>query len=183
MRILIALCLVVLLQGCTKTQETTHTPDGKPMLSKTAGDPETLILEAEINVPKKHMGKIKKSDLMLWDVKDETGAMIAGGFAPVPKFPYILVVRAKQLDRAINPDTLLTLSARVVKFGDEVKPPQKGQLQLLAGMIPTKNQEVVRPAVSQAVLDRFNKSRGISPQSQTIAVGGKIKADFQPATM
>ncbi len=176
---------MIFLAACTKEKaEPTHTPDGKPLISRKSGDPEALILEAEINVPKKHEGKIKKSDLILWDVKNEQGLVVASYWGPVPKFPHTLVIRAKHLVEPITKDSHLQLSARIVKFGDEMKPPQKGQLQLFVGAMPAaKDEVVVKPAVSQAVLDKFLKKNPGLALGETIAVGSKVKAQFTPLTL
>lgn len=177
------LVFLFLFGACTKKEET-HTPDGKPVFSKTAGDPEKLILEAEVDVPQKHRKKVTKKDLLLWVMKDGSGQFLAGGLMPVPLFPHRIVVRAKQLAQPVAEGASLILDARIVAFGDEGKPPKKGQLHLLVGSVtPAKEEAVVKPAVKPEVLEKFLKRNPSLAGARTVLVGEKLKAEFTPWTM
>lgn len=185
-KVLVALTLsfAVSLGACTKKEET-HTPDGKAIFSKAAGDPEKLILEAEVDVPKSHKKKVSKKDLLLWIMKDGEGHFLAGGLLPVPPFPHKIVVRAKQLSKPVAENASLILDARIVAFGDEGKPPKKGQLHLLVGSVtPAKDEPVVKPAVDPAVIEKFMKRNpALAGRARIVSVGEKLKAEFTPWMM
>jgi len=185
-KVLVALSLsfAVSLGACTKKKET-HTPDGKALYSKSVGDPEKLILEAEVDVPKNLRKQVSKKDLLLWVLKDGEGNFLSGGLIPAPPFPYKIVIRARQLSKAVAENASLILDARIVAFGDEGKPPKKGQLHLLVGSIaPAKDEPIVKPAVDPAVLEKFMKRNpSVAQGARVVSVGEKLKAEFTPWTM
>lgn len=181
---ILLMVLALAAAGCTKDKQRTHTEDGKPLVSNKVGDPETLILSLEIDVPKQHAAKIKKSDLLLWDLKDDKGNVLAMYWFPVPKFPFQLDVRAKHLNAPIVKDGNLMLSARIVKFGDEIKPPKKGQLQLFVGAPAAKpDEKIVKPAVNPELLEKFYKQNPSFRPAEALAVGSKVKAELSPAVL
>ncbi len=170
------------LSACTKgKEESPQGPDGKPMVTREA-NPDRVVFETELEMPKAFAGKVKKTDVMIWDLKDEEGNVVAAQIVPVPKFPHKLVITGKQLFEPLMETGNLIFTARIVKLGDEGKPPAKGQLQAMVGMGKVEGQEVENPAVDQKRLDKWMKKQNIAP-TQEINLGEKAKAEFSPVTM
>lgn len=174
-------CGALALPACTKEKEVPKAPDGKPLVSRQA-DPDRVVFETELDVPKDLLTKVKKTDLMIWDLKTSAGDVVSGHIAPVPAFPAKLVVTARQLMQPIPEGSGLLFSARIVKFGDEGKPPAKGQLTVMVGMEPDKGDLVQNKAVNQKALDKFLKKQKIAP-TEEISVGSKVRAEFAPSLM
>jgi hypothetical protein len=179
---LLVLAFLVSLSACTKgKEEPPKGSDGKPMVTRQA-NPDRVVFETDLVLPKEYQGKVKKTDLMIWDLKDEEGNVVAAQLVPVPKFPHTLTVTGRQLFEPLKETGNLIFTARIVKFGDEGKPPSKGQLQVMVGMGTTEGAEVNNPAVDQKRLDKWMKKQKIVP-SEAITLGGKTKAEFTPASM
>lgn len=172
---------LVVVAGCTKGKEIPKGPDGKPMVSMEA-NPERVVCDMELALAKEYQGKLKPTDLMIWDLKTQDGEMVAAQIAPVPTFPAKLVIMARDLFQPIPDGAGLLFSARIVKFGDEDKPPMKGQLVALAGVQPDDGKVVENKAVNQANLDKFLKKQKIAPLEQ-ISVGAKVHAEFVPSLL
>jgi hypothetical protein len=170
-----------LLAGCTKDKEVPTSPDGKPMVSRQA-DPERQVFESELDVPKEFRGKLKKTDLMIWDLKSADGEIVAAQIMPVPPFPTKVAVQARQLFQPIPESERLLFTARIVKFGDEGKPPIKGQLTVMVGMEPDDGKVVENEHVSQKVVDKLLKKHSIG-LIEELPVGAKVKAEFRPSVM
>jgi hypothetical protein len=167
--------------SCTKEREVPKAPDGKPMVSREA-DPDRVVFEADLIVPKDYVSKIKKTDLLIWDLKNSKGEVLAATIIPVPAFPATVKVSARQLLQPIPEAEHLLFSARIVKFGDESKPPIVGQLTAMVGMEPDEGKVVENKAVNQKALDKFLKKHEIAP-AQELSVGAKAHAEFSPSLM
>ena len=174
--VVLALALSLSFSACTKSRSPGNGANNAgPAMS---GDPERVIFEAQIELPKKFAGQVKRTDLLIWDLKTDKGEMVAAHMAPVPNFPFHLKVEARQLIKAVGNDAVLFFSARVVKFGDESKPPQKGQLSALEGMTPPKD-VVVNPAVDQKRFDKWAKKNQFN-ETQVLKVGSKLTTELSP---
>lgn len=178
-----ATAFLATLVACTREPEApTKAPDGTPLVSRQA-HPDRLVFETELQLPKEYQGKVKRSDLMIWDLKDQEGNVVAAQLIPVPKFPHKLVITGRQLFEPLKETGQLIFTARIVKFGDEGKPPAKGQLQVIVGSGQfAEGAEVKNPAVDQKRLDKWMKKQKITA-TQEIILGGKATAEFAPASM
>lgn len=163
--------------GCTKKKEIPVGADGKPMITPFA-EPEKVVVETEVSVPKEMLKTVKRTDLMIWDLRDAEGVLLAGNIQPVPKFPYKISVVAKDLRKEIPQTATLLFNARIVKFGEEHQPPRKGQLVVSVGTAGG-GEEVVNPNVDQKRLDAWMKKNHFVPLQQ-LSIGDKVKADFSP---
>jgi hypothetical protein len=163
--------------SCTKGKETALGPDGKPMISPSA-EPDAVVMETEITVSKTHLKQIKRTDLLIWDLRDKEGDLLAGGIAPVPSFPHKLTVQAKDLRKSIAQNESMIFNARIVKFGEEHQPPKKGQLHLSVGMGADENPAVENPHVDEKRLERWMKRTSFVP-AQKISVGSTIEAELR----
>jgi len=173
----LVLGVAVALSACTRKREVPKGPDGKPMITAYS-EPERLVLETEISVPAPMQKNLKRTDLMIWDLRDAEGNLLAGNIQPVPKFPHKISVSGKQLRKEIPQTAPLLFNARIVRFGEEHKPPQKGQLAVtLGGSLGAA--EVVNPHVNQKQLDAWMKKNNLTPL-QELTVGAKVKAEFGP---
>jgi hypothetical protein len=177
------LCVLVIaltaFAACTK--EAPKGADGKPVVNSNTS-PDRVIFETELSMPKEYVGKVKKTDLMIWDLKDQEGNVVAANVIPVPVFPPKMVVTGRQLFDNLLETGRLIFTARIVKFGDESKPPLKGQLQVMVGMGTTEGAVVDNPSVNQGLLDKWMKKQKFMP-GQEISLGGKVTAEFVPASM
>ena len=155
--------------------------DGKPLVSRQA-DPQRVVFEADLDLPKEFFSKVKKTDLMIWDLKTTAGEVVAAQIIPVPSFPHKITISAKQLFQPIPEGARLLFGARIVRLGDEGKPPEKGQLQVLIGANEGASPVVENKAVNAKLLDKFMKKLRITVPEE-IRVGGKARAEFSPAIM
>ncbi|MGZ3655583.1 MAG: hypothetical protein ACXVB9_19865 [Bdellovibrionota bacterium] len=178
--ILFAFTLIAF-SSCTKGREVPKSADGKPMLSPQA-DPNRVIFETDLDVPKEFKSRIKRTDLMIWDIKTNDGDVVTAQIVPVPDFPSHLVITSAQLFQPLPEGAHVMFAARIVKFGDEGKPPMKGQLQVFVGTEPDQHELVVSKSVNQKLLDKFMKKLKIVT-AEDITVGAKAKAQFAPALM
>jgi hypothetical protein len=174
----ISLCICVLLFACTKQPNTTVVTSNKPLVTPVK-DPERLIFEANVVLPKEHRAKVKKTDILLWDLKDSRGDIIASEIQELPKFPFHLKVVAKDMRQAIPEDTVLIFSARLVHFGQEHNPPVSGELNAVAGIVPSKA-EVVNPNVDKKRLEKWEKKTKFD-QGEVLSVGAKVTAPLAPS--
>lgn len=174
-----SLVIVLALSACTKDKNAAQEGvDGKPLISS-ASDPQLVVVETEVDVPKKMRAKIKRTDLLIWDLRDGAGELLAGNILPVPTFPYRVSVTARQLRKGIPADASLIFSARIVKFGEESKPPFKGQLHVSIGHAAEGEAEVVNSHVDEKRLAEWMKKTNFVPLKE-LFVGSKVKADFGP---
>lgn len=177
----VLVALVIGLAGCTKKKAAPPMidapPAGTPVVTASQNG-DRLILEVELTVPPKYQAKVKRTDLMLWDVKDENGNVLVQQMTPVPKFPTKLSVTANFLRRPVPEKAALLFAARIVKMGEERQPPMKGQLSALAGVAPS-SQPIVKPAVDEKKLIAWEKKNDLS-EAQVLGIGAKAKVDFAP---
>jgi|GEM_PF-3705379 len=170
------------LASCTRgKEEPKNGTDGKPLVTR-AASPDRVVFETELDMPKDLKSKVKKTDLMIWDLKDQEGNVVAAQLVPVPAFPHKLTITGRQLFEPLQETGNVIFTARIVKFGDEGKPPVKGQLQVMVGTGTSEGAEVENPAVDQKRLDKWMKKQKFVP-GEAISLGGKVKAEFSPATM
>ncbi len=167
--------------SCTKEKAVPKGPDGKLLVSREA-NPDRVVFESELDVPKDHRSKMKKTDLMIWDLKTADGNVVSVQVVPVPTFPTKLVVTARQLYEPLQEGAHLLFSARIVKFGDESKPPLKGQLQIMIGTGPSEGDVVENKAVDQKLLGKFLKKLKMVADEEVV-IGSKMKGEFSPALM
>jgi hypothetical protein len=173
---------LTLATSCTREKEAPKSgTDGKPLVTR-ATNPERVVFETDLDMPKDLQAKVKKTDLMIWDLKDQEGNVVAAQLIPVPTFPHKLTITGRQLFEPLQETGNLIFTARIVKFGDEGKPPSKGQLQVMVGMGTSEGAEVNNPAVDQKRVDKWMKKQKFVP-GESISLGGKVKAEFAPATM
>ncbi len=180
----VAIATLFSFTACTKGDKAAEAPkghDGKPMVTR-AANPERVVFETELDMPKDLKAKVKKTDLMIWDIKDQEGNVVAAQLVPVPSFPHKLQITGRQLFEPLQETGNLIFTARIVKFGDEGKPPAKGQLQVMVGMGTSEGADVTNPAVDQKRLDKWMKKQNFVP-GQEVTLGGKVKAEFSPASM
>jgi len=171
-----------LISACTKRkEEAPKGADGKPMITSSL-NPERVVFETDLSMPKEYESKVKKTDLMIWDLKDQEGNVVAAQIVPVPTFPHALVVTGNQLFEPLQETGKLIFTARIVKFGDEGKLPLKGQLQVMVGVGTSEGETVENPAVDQKRIDKWMKKQKFVP-GEAISLGGKVKAAFSPASM
>lgn len=182
MKILSLFVLAFALVACTKS-EPPKGADGKPMVTSESS-PDRVVFQTELSVPEAYKSKIKKTDLMIWDLKDQEGNVVAGQIMPVPEFPHTLVVTGRHLFEPLQSTGGVIFTARIVKFGDEGKPPAKGQLQVMVGMgtESTEGPVVENPAVDQKLLDKWMKKQKFVA-AEAVSLGGSAKAEFLPASM
>lgn len=174
---LVLVFLFLVLVGCTKPNSKPPVgPDGKPMISAEAGD--QLVLSGVIELPAGLVKRVKKSDLLIWDVKDAGGELLAGSIGPVPSFPHELKVAARQLRKPVAQGAPLIFSVRVVKDEDASKPPKKGQLHANVG-IGGSEEVVENPNVDPKRLEAWMKKNNIAPP-QDLRVGGSARAELRP---
>lgn len=174
--------LLLTFGACSKgKEEAPKGTDGKPMVTRQA-NPDRVVFETELNLPADFLSKVKKTDLMIWDLKDQDGQVVAAQLVPVPKFPHKLTITGRQLFEPLQETGNLIFTARIVKFGDEGKPPAKGQLQVIVGMGKAEGDEVKNPAVDQKRLDKWMKKLRIVPAKE-ITLGSTANAEFAPASM
>lgn len=184
----LSLAVLVLFAACTKksgdpsSSSSTPTPAAGEISAK-SGDPERIILETTLDVDAKAKKTLRKTHLLLWDIKDEKGNIIAAEMAPVPdKFPFTLTVKAKQLLKPVAEKSALVFFARVVKSGEEFKLPQKGQLTAVVGLPGGSEGEIVQSAstaVTDKVLKDFEKKGRLQPLV-SVSVGDKVKTSLAP---
>ena len=182
-------CSAAILFSCTKNPAPTPvaptvapivTPQGPKMISRHDTNTERLIVEASLDIPKTLKSKVKKTDQFIWEIQNDQGVVIAGMLEAVPSFPTVLTVKAKDLLKPVAEDSVLVFSARIVKNGDEHKPPFKGQLQVSVGMVlpkDQKEQEVVRPAVDPKILEQYEATHK-SSGNIVLKIGSKFKSEF-----
>lgn len=178
----LALCFLLGLTACTSKKAPTGA-DGKPMVTSDLS-PDRVVFETELSVPADFRAKVKKTDLMIWDLKDTEGNVVAGQIMPVPEFPFKMSIKGNQLFEPLQETGNLIFTARIVKFGDEGKPPIKGQLQVMVGkgMDSPEGPLVENPSVDQKRLDKWMKKQQFVP-GETISLGSSIKAEFRPSMM
>ncbi len=170
-----ALFVSVTLVACTKS-ELPKGPDGRPLVSATS-DPERLVVEAKLSLPDTLAKKVKRTDLLIWSLRDTEGDLLAGNITAVPVFPHTVQIKASSIIKPIAENSSLLFNARIVKFGEESKPPQKGELQVALGSTPSAQPEVVNPNVDTKLLEKFMKKMNIvAPKN--IVVGSKAEAEF-----
>ena len=171
-----SLCLINLM-SCTKQQQSV------PTVVKNSFEPEKVILETTLDLPTKYKSKVKASDRLLWDVKNGNGQLIAADMQILPKFPYQIVLKARNVGQPLKPEDKLMFSARIVKVGDEFNPPAKGQLTVLVGVGKTEREEpVVEPKLSKKAIANFTKKNKDIIRYEDLVVGSKITASFEPTT-
>ncbi|HEY8280035.1 MAG TPA: hypothetical protein VIH99_10445 [Bdellovibrionota bacterium] len=174
------LVFALLLGSCTK--EAARGPDGKPMLSSTSS-PNRIIFETELSVPDAWKSKIKSTDLLIADLKTENGEVVFGQMSPVPVFPVRMVIQSSQLLVPVAENAHLQFSARIVRLGEESKPPKKGQLQALVGLNSEAPPVLENKAVTQKLMDKLLKNGQLQPLALELSIGSKIKAELTPAIM
>lgn len=170
--LLLAFCI-----SCTKQPEKPATPAQN--LVTPVQDPDRLILQIALRLPPEHKAKLKKSDQLLWDLKNDQGETLAAGVIEAPAFPRQLAVKANQLRRAIPDNSVLLFSARLMKEGDERKPPQTGQLVVMAGVVPNEK-TIENHNVDQKRLAKWEKKNPIM-DDQVLTIGAKVEAAFAPS--
>lgn len=174
---ILGLSVLLLVAGCTKKPAGT-TISGEPLISPVS-DPDRVIFEAMVKLPNEHKEKLKRTDVLIWDLKDGKGDVLASQIIPVPKFPHHLTVQARQLLRATPESTILLFAARVVHFGEERKPPAKGQLNALVGVVPSKD-EVQNPNVDQKRFEKWAKKNNVV-EEKVLKIGSKVEASLTPS--
>lgn len=174
MRKITLLALCVVFTSCHKQPEVPSTP----MVTQVQ-DPERVIFKAEVSVPKEHQAKIKKTDILVWNLNDEKGKSIASRIIPVPKFPYQVKVAARDMQRPIPVGSTLLFSVRVVHFGEENEPPVKGQLSALVGTVPPK-ETVENTHVDQKRYQKWAKKNDIITD-ESLSIGADVKAALMPS--
>lgn len=164
----------LLLLSCTKQ------PGGNQaqMVTPTA-NPDRVIFEADLNLPPEHKGKIKRTDLLMWALRDGEGKLLANHVYPVPKFPHHVTIQARQLQVALPENAVILFSARLVHFGDEYKPPAPGELNLNIGSMPSKD-AVENPNVNQKQFEKWAKKNNLG-DFQVLTIGAKSKGAFAPS--
>ena len=172
--VVLGLGLVATFQSCTKTPTSA---DGKPLLGRKI-DPDRVVVTVNVDLPKNLEKQIKPTDLMIWTLKNNDGEMIAGKMSPVPEFPFKNEIRAKLLRKEIAESENLLFEMRVVKNGEESKPPKKGQLHLTLGEPETKEQEVVNPYVDTKRLEAYLKKMNITLPKK-VTVGSNLEAELK----
>jgi hypothetical protein len=160
--------------ACTNSKDHPDSASG----SVTAADPAKPVFEVDLSLPAKFKNQVKRTDLLIWDLKSSVGAIVAAQMIPVPKFPFHLTVQTGQLRQPVSHDMVLMFSARVVKFGDERKPPLKGQLNVLVGDAPSKN-VVINPAVDKKRFAKWAKQHNFA-EAKVLTVGAKAQGEFTP---
>lgn len=163
--------------SCTKTPKTA---DGRPLIGKGI-DPQRIVVTVQLELPKTLEKKVKPTDLMIWTLKDSGGDLIAGKMVPVPEFPFKNEIKASHLKKEIPEGENLFFDARIVKNGEESKPPKKGQLHVSLGESESKEPEVLIPNVDAKQLEAFMKKMNFS-LPQKITVGAKVEAELKTMT-
>ncbi|MGE3261833.1 MAG: hypothetical protein AB7K68_08655 [Bacteriovoracia bacterium] len=174
---ILGLSLLVVFASCTKKPAGTVV-SGEPLVSPVS-DPNRIIFDAMVTLPAEHKGKLKRTDVLIWDLKDGKGDVLASQIIPVPSFPHHLTVQARQLQRATPESTTLLFAARVAHFGEERKPPAKGQLNVLVGVVPSKD-EVQNPNVDQKRFAKWAKKNNVV-EEKVLKIGSKVEASLTPS--
>jgi hypothetical protein len=169
------LLMSLALTSCTRSEKG---PDGKPLVGSSS-DPERLVVEAKLSVPPTHAKKVKRTDLLIWSLRDAQGDLLAGNITAVPTFPHTVKIKAGSIIKPSPESSNLLFTARIVKFGEESLPPKKGELQVSLGAAPSDKPEVVNPNVDPKLLEKFMKKMNITPL-KSIVVGSKAEAEFGP---
>jgi hypothetical protein len=175
------LVILMVLLSCTKSEGPNNSTSAS-LVTPTSGDPQRTVFEAELSLPKKMEKMVKPTDMLIWTLRDQNSEVLAGVIGPAPSFPHSIKVEARQLLRPVTESESLFFDARIVKSGNEGKPPQKGELQITAGAPAIAQPLVENPDVDQKQLEAFLKKHNL-PLPETLKLGGKLKAEFGPATL
>jgi len=177
-KINLSLCFLMVLgsaiSSCTKTPKS---PDGRPLVGKGI-DPQRVVVTVQLGLPKSLEKKVKPTDLMIWTLKDNSGELIAGKLVPVPEFPFKNEIKAAALKKEIPEGENLFFDARIVKNGEESKPPKRGQLHVSLGESESIEPEVTMPNVDAKQLEAIMKKMNLS-LPQKITVGAKVEAELK----
>lgn len=173
--LMVGVCLAF--TACTKNPPVALGPDGKPMISA-ANEEITTVIEAMLEVPKELAPKVKKTDLLIWDVKNSDGEILVNSVTPVPVFPHKVTVVSRQLRRPIARSAPLLFSARVVHAGEESQPPKQAQLQANLG-VAGEDKVVENPHVNQKVFEAWMKKNKIE-LPQEVKFGMSLTAELRP---
>lgn len=171
-------CVFSLLFACTKhgeEQKTAVTGSGASEGSVNSN----LVLDLQINVPQKYMGKIDKKSVLVWSVNNERGQNVAAGIEHELKPPYHVEVLKKDLRIPVTEKNLLAVSVRVVRAGEERSALKKGQLYASQGDTSPEDQKLVSPNVSAEDLKKAQERLQI-PELKRLRVGDKVALDLMP---
>ncbi len=176
----IAIIACALIVSCTKKSGAPQEPI-PPNAIKSDTNPDRLIVDTVIDVPSKYKKNAQPLDVLIWDVKDNKGSVVAIGTMDVEKFPIKLKVKAKDLVKPLDPKSPIAVTARLVKMGDETKPPHKGQLVGFMGVSSSELKPPVVPeGISKKLLTRAERTLGLSDKFKILAVGSHAKISLEP---
>ncbi|NUM89616.1 MAG: hypothetical protein HUU37_10460 [Bdellovibrionales bacterium] len=164
--------------ACTKQPSPVEVPPGS--LYRTGAE-EVPVVDVVVELPAKYKNRISPLDRVLWDVKDARGTVVAAGLVVAEKFPFKIQVTSKKLTAPLDPKSGLLVSARVVKAGDENRPPQKGQLQGFLGVAANEMKAVVVPKVKPSLLAKAEQKFGWSDNFKPVNVGSVAKLVLEPS--
>lgn len=176
------LCLSVAVGffGCTKKSAPMEEPVPPGSIYRTNAE-EVAVVEAVIDVPEKFRKQLSPLDRVLWDVKDSKGRVVANGLQAAEKFPFTIKITSRKLIAPLDPKSDLMIYARVVKAGDEHRPPLKGQLQGFLGVAANDIKEVVVPNVKASLLAKAEQKLGLSDNFKSVTIGSKAKVLLEPS--
>ena len=174
-----ALILTLGLPACVKSVPPEPLPPNA--ITNDSGDVERVIVDTVIEIPSKFKKVSRDLEVLIWDVKNEKGAVVALGLMDAEKFPVKVKIKAKDLLHPLDPKSPLTVSARLVKLGDENKPPKKGQLVGFMGAASVQIGEPVVPqGVKKHVLAKAERKLGLSSKLKPVSVGDLAKITLEP---
>lgn len=166
--------------GCTKNSAPMDEPVPPGAIFRTTAE-EVAVVVAVIDVPEKFRKQLSPLDRVLWDVKDSKGRVVANGLQAAEKFPFTIKVTSRKLIAPLDPKSDLMVFVRVVKAGDEHRPPLKGQLQGFLGVAANEVKEVVVPNVKASLLAKAEQKLGLSDNFKAVAVGSTAKVLLEPS--
>lgn len=170
------LLIFTTLISCTKSESPKSSLEE---VKKAVGDLNQVVFETELVLPSKYKNKVKRTDLIIWDLKDDKGDFIAGGLKPVSIFPMNIKVYGRELKKDVGKNANLIFSARIVAYGDEGKPPKKNQLYSMVGSSSEESEKTVvapKGVKTEALEKAMNKISHI--QFKKITIGSRVHAEF-----
>lgn len=176
----LSLITIFVLAGCTK-KNVSNDPIPDNAILNNSGDRERLIVNTTVVLPENLRKAAKPLDILIWDVKDNRGLVVALGMVGVEKFPVQLKVKARDLMRPLDPKSPIAVYVRLVRVGDEAQPPKKGQLTGFMGLASSAVSEPVVPEkISKKILEGVEKKLGLSEKFKALAIGESTKITLEP---
>jgi hypothetical protein len=173
-KIFLSIFLTLSLLSCTKEKQVV-------VYTNRYSNPNKVIVAFTVDLPPEIKKTIPKKTTIIWSIVDDKGQMVAQNMHEMTAWPHTTWVVAKDLKVPVQENTKMLLTIRVVKLGDEFKPPQKGELVAQYGDLWVDT-AVATPVAKEAQGKEDKKSMS-TLQLKSIKIGDQIKLTLKPSVI